>query len=96
MIDGFILLMESAADVTGPVNLGNPVEFTMLELAEKVLAQTKSRSKIDFRPLPPDDPRQRQPDIGRASNLLGWKPRMSLDEGLSSTIEYFRAVIARG
>jgi UDP-glucuronate decarboxylase len=96
MIDGFILLMESAADVTGPVNLGNPVEFTMLELAEKVLAQTKSRSKIDFRPLPPDDPRQRQPDIGRASNLLGWKPRMSLDEGLASTIEYFRAVIARG
>ncbi|MBX3703154.1 MAG: SDR family oxidoreductase [Steroidobacteraceae bacterium] len=95
MIRGFIALMETPADVTGPVNLGNPVEFTMIQLAEKVVARTGSRSKIEFRPLPSDDPRQRQPDISRARKLLGWEPKAPLDEGLAKTIEYFRGVIER-
>jgi len=95
LIRGFIALMDTPSEVTGPVNLGNPVEFTMIELAEKVIAQTKSRSKIEFRPLPADDPRQRQPDITKARKLLGWQPVTQLDDGLAKTIEYFRSVIAR-
>ena len=95
MIRGFIALMATAPDVPGPVNLGNPGEFTMLELAEKVVALTGSRSKIEFRSLPADDPRQRRPDISRAKELLGWSPATQLDEGLAKTIEYFRSVIAR-
>ena len=76
-------------DVTGPMNLGNPGEFTILELAEKVIAKTGSKSKIEFRPLPSDDPTQRQPDITQAKSVLGWEPKVKLDEGLDKTIEYF-------
>jgi len=95
MIRGFIALMATGPEVPGPVNLGNPGEFTMLELAEKVIAMTGSKSKIEFRPLPADDPRQRRPDISKAKQVLGWSPATQLDQGLSKTIEYFRSVIAR-
>ena len=90
LIDGFIRLMATEDDVTGPVNLGNPGEFTMLELAEAVLKQTGSCSRIEFRKLPQDDPRQRQPDITLAREKLGWQPRVPLEEGLERTIAYFR------
>jgi UDP-glucuronate decarboxylase len=76
-----------------PVNVGNPIEFTMLELAETVIKMTESKSKIVFRDLPEDDPKQRKPDIGRAKELLNWEPKVGLDEGLRKTIEYFRGVI---
>jgi UDP-glucuronate decarboxylase len=89
LIDGLIRLMNSPESFTGPVNLGNASEFTVLELAEKVIAITGSRSKIARLPLPPDDPRQRQPDIGLAKRKLDWAPLVSLDEGLTRTIEYF-------
>jgi UDP-glucuronate decarboxylase len=82
--------MNSDPDVTGPINLGNPGEFTMLELAKKVLAYTGSDCPIENRPLPSDDPVRRKPDIGRAKAQLGWEPRVSLDEGLRPTVEYFR------
>jgi len=94
MIDAFVALMASPRDVTGPVNLGNPVEFTIRELAEKVVALTGSRSRIEFRPLPANDPRQRQPDIALARSKLGWEPAVGLDEGLRRTIDYFRSVPA--
>ncbi len=90
LIDAFLLLMNSEADVTGPVNLGNPVEFTVLELAEQVLQRTGSASRITRRPLPADDPRQRRPDISLARQVLGWEPKVPLDEGLKRTIGYFR------
>jgi UDP-glucuronate decarboxylase len=90
LIEGFIRLMESDETVTGPVNLGNPNEFTMLELASKVLAITGSSSRLDRHPLPQDDPKQRQPDISLARNFLGWEPLTQLDEGLARTIDYFR------
>jgi UDP-glucuronate decarboxylase len=93
MIRAFIAFMDSPAEVTGPINLGNPVEFTIGELAERVLALTQSKSRIDYRPLPADDPVQRRPDITRANTLLGWSPRIQLDEGLTHTVEYFRQVI---
>lgn len=89
LIDGFIAMMESPAEVTGPINLGNPGEFTMRELAELVIELTGSRSPIEHRPLPADDPRQRQPDITRARNQLGWEPRVPLRQGLERTIAYF-------
>lgn len=89
MIDAFIGLMQTSDDVTGPVNLGNPDEFSMLELATKVIALTGSRSQISFHPLPRDDPRQRQPDISLAKRLIDWQPCVSLDEGLVKTIAYF-------
>jgi UDP-glucuronate decarboxylase len=89
MIDGFILLMNSPDGFTGPVNLGNPVEFTILELAEKILTLTGSRSEIVFRPLPENDPQQRKPDITVAMRELNWKPRVQLEEGLKTTIGYF-------
>ena len=92
LVDGLIRLMNSPDDFTGPVNLGNPVEFTILELAEKVVAMTGSKSKISFKPLPSDDPRQRQPDITLAKKKLGWKPDIKLDEGLKKTIEYFSSL----
>ncbi len=94
MIDAFVALMASPRDVTGPVNLGNPVEFTIRELAEKVVALTGSRSRIEYRPLPSNDPRQRQPDIALARSKLGWEPAVGLDEGLRRTIDYFRSVPA--
>lgn len=93
LINGFIKLMDSDPNITGPVNLGNPVEFTMLELAEKVLSITKSRSKLVFKPLPEDDPKQRQPNISLARTTLSWEPKVTLDEGLSNTVEYFRNLI---
>ena len=84
--------MESPPDFTGPVNLGNPNEFTMRELAELVLAETGSNSAMVSRPLPQDDPRQRQPDITLAKERLGWSPRVPLREGLKPTIAYFRSI----
>jgi len=91
LVDGLIRLMNSPDDFTGPVNLGNPMEFTILELAEKVIEITGSKSQISFKPLPSDDPRQRQPDITLAKEKLGWNPDIKLEEGLIKTIEYFRA-----
>jgi UDP-glucuronate decarboxylase len=90
LIDGLLLMMESGSDFVGPVNIGNPEEFTMLELAEIVLRLTNSHSKILFKPLPMDDPKQRQPDITLARKSLGWKPKVSLQDGLKETIHYFR------
>ena len=90
LIDGFIKLMNSPDEFTGPVNLGNPVEFTILELAKEVIRITNSKSKIIFEPLPSDDPKQRKPDITLAHKDLGWSPKCSLQEGLLSTIEYFK------
>jgi UDP-glucuronate decarboxylase len=94
MIRGMIGLMGTADDVTGPMNCGNPNEFTILELAEKVIALTGSRSKIVHRPLPQDDPRQRCPDIGLAQALLGWRPSVMLTEGLQKTIAYFELLLS--
>ncbi len=89
LIDGFVRFMAQDRCV-GPLNLGNPGEFTMLELAERVLAKVGGRSRITFLPLPQDDPLQRQPDITQARSLLGWEPRIPLDDGLDRTIDYFR------
>ena len=93
LIEGFLRLMDSGSEVTGPVNLGNPVEFTMRELAERILAQTGSASRLQFRPLPPDDPKQRRPDIRRAREVLGWAPAVPLEAGLARTIDYFRSMV---
>ena len=96
LVGAFIRLMATPADFTGPVNLGNPGEFTILELATKVLKLTGSRSEIVFKPLPSDDPMQRQPDISLAKQALQWEPTVALDEGLRKTIAYFRELdIAR-
>jgi UDP-glucuronate decarboxylase len=89
----FILMMETSADITGPINVGNPMEFTILELAEKVLHRIGGRSKIAFKPLPADDPRQRQPEISKARSVLGWMPTVGLDDGLEPTIDYFRRLV---
>jgi UDP-glucuronate decarboxylase len=89
MIEGFLRLMGTEDKFTGPVNLGNPREFSVRELADKILSLTGSRSKIVHQPLPADDPRQRQPDISLATEILGWAPTVSLDEGLEKTIAYF-------
>jgi UDP-glucuronate decarboxylase len=96
LIDGFLKLMATDAAVTGPINLGNPGEFTIRELAEKVIALTGSRSTLELRPLPADDPRQRQPDITRAREQLGWEPKIDLDTGLRSTIAYFDQLLSGG
>jgi UDP-glucuronate decarboxylase len=93
MIDVFILMMNSEAGFTGPVNVGNPGEFTMMELAEKVLAITGGTSRIVFKPLPVDDPRQRQPDITLAKEKLGWSPKVALEDGLKETVGYFRKLL---
>lgn len=93
LIDGFLSMMDQTDNLVGPINLGNPVEFTMLELAEKVLQKTGSSSKLRFEPLPQDDPKQRQPDISKAKRELNWEPKVSLDEGLELTIDYFKSVI---
>ena len=90
LVSGLIKLMESKETLTGPINLGNPNEFSMLELAEKVIAKTKTSSKIVYMPLPQDDPKQRQPDISKAKNELSWSPTTELNEGLDKTIAYFR------
>jgi UDP-glucuronate decarboxylase len=89
MIDGFVRMMDTPDSVTGPVNLGNPSEFTIRELAERVIDLTGSSSKISYKPLPHDDPRQRCPDISKARELLNWQPVTSLNEGLLKTINYF-------
>ena len=94
MVDGLIALMNSAPGVTGPVNLGNPGEFTMLELASRVQALTGTQVPIDYQPLPADDPARRRPDISRAKELLGWQPTVPLEEGLVPTIDYFRKTLA--
>jgi UDP-glucuronate decarboxylase len=96
LIEGLIRLMASPDDVTGPVNLGNPVEFTMFGLAEAVLKLTGSKSRIEHHPLPQDDPRQRKPDISLAKQLLDWEPTVPLEEGLRRTVSYFRDLIDRG
>jgi UDP-glucuronate decarboxylase len=89
LVDGLIRLMNTADGVTGPINLGNPVEFTMLELAEQVLKLTGSKSKLVFKDLPADDPKRRRPDISLADRELGWQPRVPLAEGLAKTVAYF-------
>ncbi|OMG54582.1 NAD-dependent dehydratase [Azonexus hydrophilus] len=89
LVEVIIRFMDSPADLTGPVNIGNPGEFTMLELAEKVISLTGSRSKLVFKPLPSDDPKQRQPDISLAKQALDWEPTVSLEDGLKETIAYF-------
>ena len=93
LVDGLVRLMGTDDAVTGPVNLGNPAEFTILALAEKVLHLTGSRSRLVFAPLPADDPAQRQPDIARAKELLDWRPTVPLDEGLARTVAYFRDLL---
>ena len=90
LVEGMIRMMESSDDFTGPVNIGNPSEFTMLELAEKVIQLTSSKSKIVFEALPQDDPKMRRPDITLAKEKLDWEPKVKLDEGLRKTIEYFK------
>ena len=94
LVDGLVRLMATADDVTGPVNLGNPKEFTMAELAATVVELTGSRSRIVHRPLPEDDPRQRRPDISRAQDLLSWAPRTNLKDGLGRTISYFEKLLS--
>ena len=92
MIEGFIRMMQTPDDFTGPVNLGNPQEHSILELAEKIIAHTKSKSKIIFKPLPQDDPLQRKPNIELAKDKLNWQPRTELKEGLERTIEFFKTL----
>lgn len=93
LIEGFVRLMDSDASVTGPINLGNPHEITVRELAERIIALTGSTSKLEFAPLPQDDPTQRCPDIGLARRTLGWEPQVKLDDGLQKTIDYFATLI---
>lgn len=92
LVEGFIRLMASGPEVTGPINLGNPVEFTIRELAELVIRKTGSKSRLIELPLPGDDPKQRKPDISKASALLGWQPAIPLEQGLDRTIDYFRGL----
>ena len=96
LIEGFVRLMESPDDLTGPVNLGNPGEFTMLQLAHEVLDLTGSRSRVVHLPLPQDDPRQRRPDIAVAQDRLGWSPTVALREGLARTVAYFDSLLREG
>lgn len=93
MIEGLLRLMKTSDDFTGPVNLGNPQEISILELAEKIVHITNSKSKIVFKPLPPDDPKQRQPDISLAKKVLNWEPKIGIEEGLKRTIEYFEELL---
>jgi UDP-glucuronate decarboxylase len=93
MIDGLIRLMNTSNEFTGPINIGNPSEFSILELAENVIALTGSKSKLIFMPLPSDDPMQRQPDISKAREMLNWEPKVMLNEGLLKTIDYFSNLI---
>lgn len=90
LIEGFVKLLNSQNNVTGPINLGNPKEFTMMELAEKVIAKTSSKSQISFYEIPEDDPKQRKPDITKAKEVLNWEPKVNLDQGLELTIEEFK------
>ena len=94
LVDGLMRLMATSEDVTGPINLGNPVEFTIRQLAELVIELTGSSSKIVYSPLPEDDPRQRCPNIGLAQELLAWTPKVQLREGLTKTIAYFEDLLS--
>jgi UDP-glucuronate decarboxylase len=96
LIDAFIAYMGKEGDLPGPINMGNPVEFTMKQLAEEVLALTGSKSKLTHRPLPSDDPKQRQPNIDKAKELLGWQPKVQLRDGLRKTIDYFDTLLKEG
>ena len=96
LIDGFLRLMDTPQEVTGPVNIGNPNEFTMKQLAQTIIELTGSRSAIEYRPLPADDPTQRQPDITLARDLLDWEPKVQLTEGLTQTIAYFDELLRQG
>jgi UDP-glucuronate decarboxylase len=96
LIDGLIRLMATGDDVTGPLNIGNPAEFTILQLATLITAMTGSKSRIVHLPLPHDDPRQRRPDISRANELTGWKPLTPLQDGLARTIAYFETLLSDG
>jgi UDP-glucuronate decarboxylase len=93
LIDGFLLFMNSDSIITGPINLGNPIEFTILDLAKLVIKMTKSNSKIVFKKLPLDDPKQRKPDITKAMDLLNWQPKINLEKGLEKTIKYFKKIL---
>jgi UDP-glucuronate decarboxylase len=94
LIDGMILLMDSPSDFIGPVNIGNPIEYTMLELAETVLRLVGGKSKLIYMPLPLDDPKQRKPDIALAKSNLGWEPKVGLEDGLKETIAYFKELLS--
>lgn len=94
LIEAMIKIMDTPDSFTGPVNIGNPMEFTILELAKTVIELTGSNSQIEFKPLPQDDPKQRQPDINLAREMLDWEPKVSLEEGLQKTIDYFRNIIS--
>jgi UDP-glucuronate decarboxylase len=93
LVDGLILIMKTGDAETGPINLGNPVEYSMFELAHTVIKLTGSKSTIELRPLPTDDPRQRKPDISKAISRLNWRPKIELLDGLQRTIEYFRQTL---
>jgi UDP-glucuronate decarboxylase len=94
LINGLVSMMATDKSVTGPINLGNPNEFTMQELASKIIELTNSNSKIVYKPLPQDDPRQRQPDISKAKEILQWQPQIELEEGLLKTINYLKGAIS--
>lgn len=95
LIEGLVALMATGDEITGPMNLGRPVEFTMLDLAKQIIALSGSKSELIFKPLPADDPAQRRPDIGYAKQVLGWEPKVALEQGLISTIAYFRSILAQ-
>jgi UDP-glucuronate decarboxylase len=96
LVEGLVRIMATDDDVTGPVNLGNPAEMPIRELAELIVDLTGARSRLEFRPLPQDDPKQRCPDIALAKEKLGWQPRVSLKEGLAKTIPYFEELLRSG
>ena len=96
LIEATVRMMETPSDVTGPINIGNPGEFTIRELAELVIEMTGTKSKVRFKPLPSDDPRQRQPDISMAKLMLRWEPKTQLREGLTKTIAYFENILREG
>jgi len=93
LIDGMVRLMNTPDDVTGPVNIGNPKEYTIMELAELIIELTGSKSPIRFEKLPSDDPKKRQPDITLARSVLGWEPKINLEQGLAKTIQYFKKFV---
>jgi UDP-glucuronate decarboxylase len=93
LVEALVRMMDTPPSFTGPMNIGNPGEFTMIELAEMVLSLTGSRSKLNFQPLPSDDPKQRQPDIGLAKATIGWEPQVALEDGLKETVAYFRTLL---
>ena len=95
LVEAMFRMMETPQEVTGPINIGNPNEFTILELAKLVISMTAARSKVKFEPLPSDDPRQRQPDISKAKAILGWEPKTQLREGLAKTIDYFDKMLSK-